>query len=392
MPSTKMLGTTEVVAFDRENADWGIFSNYAHTPINMPISVPPGNATFPTVEHYFQYMKDPTNANYLQLILSNANPQHARDEGGKHFDIIAKIDPRGAAFLRDNWYNGGADLAMKNAIDGKFDQNKAFRDELRRSENACLVEDTGSRSTTNQDGNWGWKRGGRIDMHPGAGNKLGILLMEKREQLHRRENRNDMLVGDPRNLSEDARLYMLAYHPNDTLIDLRLPPGPITKMRGGLNANSAPSPRTAHTANSMFKPKPRPDSPAVIKASGEIVESIKEASPNLALDDFIIRKGNLNNTFKVAFTSDDAAQRFISHLGSLGLLDANVSYFGDKPGGEKYPLDENGNFDQEGAYKYIVRFEFPQNALDYLNQISANDNDALYKEIMGKAPGVTLTP
>jgi len=225
--------TIDVVAFDRQTDDWGIFSNYAPTPITM--TTPFGNRRFPTVEHYFQYMKDPTNQNYLDEILINDNPQHARDHGKNHFaDIEIKQGFSARQRLESDWRTRGADAAMNAALDAKLAQHAEFAEQLILTKQACLVEDTGTRSTPNQDGNWGLKLGGATDAFQGTvGNKLGIMLMEKRNQLYQADPKlTSMVVADPTALSNTVKIAMQTHYSKNSLVSghstsLNLPEQPV---------------------------------------------------------------------------------------------------------------------------------------------------------------------
>jgi len=239
MPGIKTLGNMDVVAFDREDGDWGLLSNYAVTPIN--IATPFGNRTFPTVEHYFQYMKDPNDQAYLNLVLSNPNPQHARDEGAKHFDEVNKRNPVLADSLKTAWRRGGADIAMDTAITAKIAQHQTVRDTLMLTEKACLIEDTGSRSPRNQDGNWGWKTGGQVDKFKGVGNKLGVLLMHKRNAIHQAQQNVNMMVPNPAALSASARDFMETHYLSKNLINLPLPTRQATGARVSQASSAAAS-------------------------------------------------------------------------------------------------------------------------------------------------------
>lgn len=46
--------------------------------------------------------------------------------------------------------------------------------------------------------------------------------------------------------------------------------------------------------------------------------------------------------------------------------------------------DNHFQLNMSAAYKHIVRFEIPQNALDYLVKIGVQDSEKLYHNIMVK--------
>ncbi len=210
MPGIKKLGYIDVVAFDRETDDWGNLSNYALIPIRM--ETPFGLIEFLTVEHYFQYKKDPENKAYLEQILNCTTAGDARRAG------------RSCSLNKVAWDNGGADAAMDAALTAKVKQHPEVVATLMQTENACLIEDTGSRSPDNQDGHWGWKTGGQItETNTSKGNKLGILWMKKRNQIYAQLGKKALMVNDPQGLSEKARQIMRPKHPNQNLISLPLP-------------------------------------------------------------------------------------------------------------------------------------------------------------------------
>lgn len=124
------------------------------------------------------------------------------------------------------------------------------------------------------------------------------------------------------------------------------------------------------------------DNPEVTKASKTLVQEIKQKETNLSSEaDFIIHKGNINGTFKIGFTTAGDAQQFFEHLNELSkTLDfGRVTYFPEK---EKYPMDSHGNVTAEGTYKHIVRFEVPEDALKYLENIHVSNSENLYHSIM----------
>ncbi len=210
MPGIKKLGHIDVVAFDRETDDWGNLSNYALIPILM--ETPFGLIEFLTVEHYFQYMKDPNNESYLKQILNCNTAGDARKAG------------RSCRLNKVAWDNGGSDAAMDAALTAKMQQHPNVVATLMQTENACLIEDTGSRlDPQNQDGHWGWKTGGQItETKTSKGNKLGILWMKKRNEIYAQLGKNALMVNDPQGLSEEARQIMRRDHLHQNLIDLPL--------------------------------------------------------------------------------------------------------------------------------------------------------------------------
>ncbi|WP_412757528.1 NADAR family protein [Legionella bozemanae] len=326
--------SVDIVAFDREGEEWGIFSNYAEIPIKM--QTPFGEKTFPTVEHYFQYQKDPNDKAYLERILQG-DAQNARDLGQKKRWSDFKL----------------ADQAMQRAIQEKL-KNPLVRRALKDTGNACLIEDTGSRSSQNQDGNWGWKTGGSIEPHATTGNKLGILLMEERNRLHRQEGNFSMIVQNPRDLSERARGIMTRNYSNKNLIHLSLPvvstiptqaSYPSSRMKDSLNQTKKHSTQESHHEVSQM-----------------IRTMMTTSSPSFDIP--FVGKGQMNGTFKIAFDNPKDAAAFQDMLAKQGF---KTSYFGDS---ERYPMEHSGK-----KLNHIVRFEnsgtkteIPEKALQFLKE------------------------
>ena len=340
--------SVDVVAFDREGEAWGIFSNYAEVPIKM--QTPFGERTFPTVEHYFQYQKDPHDQQYLDKILLG-DAQNARDLG-----------------QTKRWANNDytlADAAMRRAIQVKL-QNPIVQQALRDTGNACLIEDTGSRSTKNQDGNWGWKVGGTTEPYAPTGNKLGILMMEERNRLYRQEGRLSMIVQDPTDLSERARGVMTRNYSSQNLIHLSLPVVSSTQHHQQHHQQSSyPSSRMK---DSLIQTKMH----STQESSQEVSQVIRTmvSTPSPSVDIPFVGKGQMNGTFKIAFDNPQEAQAFKDLLKAQGF---QTSYFGN---GERYPMEVGGK-----TLSHIVRFEnngtkteVPKEALQFLKQ-KFNDDD-----------------
>jgi predicted NAD-dependent protein-ADP-ribosyltransferase YbiA (DUF1768 family) len=91
MPTIKQLASADksttipVVAFDNPQGEWGILSNQALKAIKMNTAF--GEQTFPSVEHYVQYMRDPQNKDYMEELLKKS-PEEARELGVKHFSTL----------------------------------------------------------------------------------------------------------------------------------------------------------------------------------------------------------------------------------------------------------------------------------------------------------------
>lgn len=142
-------------------------------------------------------------------------------------------------------------------------------------------------------------------------------------------------------------------------------------------------PSLQNTSNSFFHTKPAPDSAQVVRASKDLVNQIRQNRDVTGVSensDFIIRKGNSQNTFKVAFSNAKDAEKFHKYLRSLDFLEKkDISYYGEE---EKYHMNASGFVEKGGAYRYIVRFEVPEKALKYLQSIHVNNAEELFKQVM----------
>jgi predicted NAD-dependent protein-ADP-ribosyltransferase YbiA (DUF1768 family) len=355
MPVIKQLTTSDravtipVVAFDDPNEDWGILSNAAITPIEMDTAF--GKQTFPSVEHYFQFMKDPSNKNYLDVILKKdsdgkviTTPEEVRELGEKHFKTLS-VDE--AVKLQKAWRDGGADDAMANGVNAKLNQHyKKMTEILVRTGNALIVAETGNRPPKKQDGTFGWMSGGEIVKNlvtppglPEPGNKLGRLLMTKRNQLFDAMNKPELIVKT-KELSEKGRDIMQNTYAGGNLITLNVPGstaqaadalGPIPDLKfkhdplsktltgGGTTPVPPPPPPpaknssvlTASTTSSSSAPKPGGfDDPDKIQ---KILTALNTQFPSAKWDRMPSPTGvgigdTRNNKFTVqkdSFTTDD---------------------------------------------------------------------------------------
>ncbi len=123
-----------------------------------------------------------------------------------------------------------------------------------------------------------------------------------------------------------------------------------------------------------------PEDQEIAQASTKLAQEMKQKLPDVINKeaDFLIRKGNINNTFKLGFATAHDAQQFFNHLKDSGFSD--VTYFGAN---ERYPMDQMGNVASTGAkYSHVVRFEVPEDALQYFESKNISDIDTLYNAIM----------
>ncbi|MBM7783738.1 NADAR family protein [Tenggerimyces flavus] len=144
--------TLDVIHFYRPTDPWGELSNFAPYPLLIDA------VEWPTSEHLFQASKF-ADTPYAEEIRRAPNPMEAARLGRDH--------TRG---MRRDWY-GVRDAVMKKALLAKFTQHGDLRALLLSTGDALLVEHT------KNDRYWG-------DGGDGSGrNRLGLLLMEVREQL-----------------------------------------------------------------------------------------------------------------------------------------------------------------------------------------------------------------
>lgn len=165
-------------------------------------------------------------------------------------------------------------------------------------------------------------------------------------------------------------------------IEQPVAPVPQEKLEAKSRKNEEKTSIKVTTPTQFKQSKPLQVELDVNQASQQLVVAIKQKEKHITKDaDFIIRKGNLHNTFKVGFTSTKDAQSFFKHLKNIGF--DNVSYFGDE---ELYPMNSNGDVTPSGTYKHIVRFEIPEDGLKYLNSLNISNCEMLYRAIMDAAP------
>lgn len=146
----------ECVAIRKVAEPWGIFGNFARTPIVID------EVMFKTSEQLFQLMKFKDKEPVLAVYNAN-NPKMTT----KHWEKTHR---------RDDWGKMIVD-AMKFCLTKKFEQSEDFRAELKRSRGKFIVEDQTSFPKKTPD-TWGVKQQGDNFVGP---NLLGRLLMELRD-------------------------------------------------------------------------------------------------------------------------------------------------------------------------------------------------------------------
>ena len=154
--SIETYPVSECVAIRKVKEPWGIFGNFAPTPIIL------NGVTFKTSELLFQLMKFKEAEPILAVYNAN-NPKMT----AKHWEKTHR---------REDWGRMIVD-AMKFCITQKFEQSEEFRKELERSKGKYIVEDQTSFPKKNPD-TWGVKQQGSDFIGP---NLLGRLLMELRK-------------------------------------------------------------------------------------------------------------------------------------------------------------------------------------------------------------------
>ena len=154
--SIETYPVTESVAIRKVAEPWGIFSNFARTPIIID------EVMFKTSEQLFQLMKFKDKEPVLAVYNAN-NPKMTT----KHWEKTHR---------RSDWGQMVVD-AMKFCLTKKFEQSEDFKAELERSRGKFIVEDQTSFPKKTPD-TWGVKQQGDNFVGP---NLLGRLLMELRD-------------------------------------------------------------------------------------------------------------------------------------------------------------------------------------------------------------------
>lgn len=148
VPSPDM---TDAIRFFRPDAPYGFLSNFACSAFFLD------DATWPTVEHYFQAAKY-DEAAAREWVRSASTPTEAKRLG--------RMFP-----ARADWNHVRVHV-MRAALAAKFEQNPVLADSLRATGGTLLIEGSP------RDSFWGEGSNGR------GRNLLGRLLMELRESLN----------------------------------------------------------------------------------------------------------------------------------------------------------------------------------------------------------------
>ena len=161
--SIERYPANETAAFVGTKDAWGIFSNFAKTPMVV------NGIEFACVEQLFHYIRLNDEAEreaYLKIPL------------GLKLKIAAKkFAARGVQ--RSNWRSMAVDV-MSFCLNQKYNQSDAFRQELQRSAGMYIVENVSNRRKRKLDP-WGAIYDETTNEYYGQ-NIMGRLLMELREK------------------------------------------------------------------------------------------------------------------------------------------------------------------------------------------------------------------
>lgn len=154
----------ECVRIHKVNEEWGIFSNFASTPLVVE------GVTFKSSEELFQLMKF-TNLEIVTRIRNNVTR-----EGKTCCQIKKTVKSYEKDYRREDWGKMIID-AIKFCLVTKYEQSEEFRNKLEETKGRYIVEDQTTMPKSKPDA-WGVKPEG--DMFTGP-NLLGRLLMELRD-------------------------------------------------------------------------------------------------------------------------------------------------------------------------------------------------------------------
>lgn len=151
----------QTVGFTSTAAEWGIFSNFAKTP--MVVS----DVEFVCVEQMFHY---------IRLNNTEEREMYLKVPPGMALKMKAKaFAKRGVE--RSDWREIAVDV-MRFCLNCKYEQSEAFRAELERSKGKYIVEDESNRRK--KPDSWGTVYDATTNEYYGK-NIMGRLLMELRE-------------------------------------------------------------------------------------------------------------------------------------------------------------------------------------------------------------------
>ncbi len=143
---------SNTIRFYSKIPEYRELSNFYASPFTLD------NKTWPSVEHYFQAMKFPSDPTYQEEIRKANTPAKAKSLG------LSKEHP-----IRPDW-DTEREGVMAKALEAKFTQNEALKSLLLKTGSRKLEEASPS------DSYWGMGRGK-------GKNRLGVLLMNLRSKL-----------------------------------------------------------------------------------------------------------------------------------------------------------------------------------------------------------------
>ena len=152
----------QTIAFTKPSAEWGIFSNFAKTPMMV------NGIEFACVEQMFHYIRlnsETERAEYLKLIPNMGLKMKAK--------TFAK---RGVE--RADWRDIAVDV-MRFCLNHKYQNSAEFRKALSDSDGRYIVEDESNRKK--KPDSWGAVLDAATNEYYGK-NIMGRLLMELREK------------------------------------------------------------------------------------------------------------------------------------------------------------------------------------------------------------------
>ena len=156
---------SECVVVHKVAEEWGVFSNFATTPIVID------GVCFKSSEHLFQMMKFQDATVVLNIMNGVTN------NGKRCYQIKKTVKSYEKAYRRADWGSMIVD-AMKFCLVKKYEQSPEFREKLEASKGRFIVEDQTAMPKKRPDA-WGVKLEGDDFVGP---NLLGRLLMELRDQ------------------------------------------------------------------------------------------------------------------------------------------------------------------------------------------------------------------
>ena len=152
----------QTIGFTSTAAEWGIFSNFAKTPMMV------NGIKFACVEQMFHY---------IRLNSETERAEYLKVSPGMALKMKAKTFAK-RGIERSDWREIAVDV-MRFCLNHKYDNSEAFRNELERSKGKYIVEDESNRKK--KPDSWGAVLDTATNEFYGK-NIMGRLLMELREK------------------------------------------------------------------------------------------------------------------------------------------------------------------------------------------------------------------